>query len=271
MPLCTIRREGPVLEKSSQLQTIGLAARDSRWPRAAQSASICLFLVRSHLPAPRWHAGHRRHTTSRSRRAFAPELCLESHRPHGEGRGECRVPNAPAASCALGVVEYAHEYSQRRHRKHPAFPTQWFYGLLRALPGDQALLTPSSARRVGVVANLAPASGRQNHTASPSATASARLTLRRVHRIPPNVRDDRETPLLERRDGDSKSQNYEKRKRFFSSRDLDGPISLKGLRKLRRKKFAERCLVSAYGVPHVRKTARRANRDGGLTSCGEPA
>ena len=152
---------------------------------------------------------------------------------HGGGRGECRMPNASAASCALGVVEYAHEYSQRRHRKHPAFPTQWFYGLLRALPGDQALLTPSSARRVGVVANLAPASGRQNHTASPSATASARLTLRRVHRIPPNVHDDRDTPLLERRDGDNKSQNYEKQKRLFSSGELDGPISLKGLRKLR--------------------------------------
>ena len=39
----------------------------------------------------------------------------------------------PGAHCTrslvrAGVVEYAHEYSQRRHRKHPAFPTQWFYG-----------------------------------------------------------------------------------------------------------------------------------------------
>jgi hypothetical protein len=46
--------------------------------------------------------------------------------------------------CAL-VLEYAHEYSQRRHRKHPAFPTQWFYGLLRAFPGDRAFLPPSFA------------------------------------------------------------------------------------------------------------------------------
>ena len=46
--------------------------------------------------------------------------------------------------CAL-VLEYAHEYSQRRHRKHPAFPTQWFYGLYRALPGDRAFLPPSFA------------------------------------------------------------------------------------------------------------------------------
>jgi hypothetical protein len=40
----------------------------------------------------------------------------------------------PGAQCTrslvrAGVVEYAHQYSQRRHRKHPAFPTQWFYGL----------------------------------------------------------------------------------------------------------------------------------------------
>src|SRR3979490_1484325 len=29
--------------------------------------------------------------------------------------------------------------------EHPAFPAQWFYGLLRALPGDRAFLSPSSA------------------------------------------------------------------------------------------------------------------------------
>jgi hypothetical protein len=50
----------------------------------------------------------------------------------------------PGAQCTrslvrAGVVKYAHQYSQRRHRNHPAFPTQWFYGLLRALPGDEFL------------------------------------------------------------------------------------------------------------------------------------
>src|SRR6478672_11339627 len=44
------------------------------------------------------------------------------------------------------------------------------YGLLRALPGDRALLPPSPARSL-LLANLAPASGRQNHTTSPSASA----------------------------------------------------------------------------------------------------
>ena len=30
--------------------------------------------------------------------------------------------------------------------KRPAFPAQWFYGLLRALPGDRAFLPPSPAK-----------------------------------------------------------------------------------------------------------------------------
>jgi hypothetical protein len=40
-----------------------------------------------------------------------------------------------------------------------------FNGLLRALPGDRALLPPSPARCGRIFADLAPASGRQDHTA----------------------------------------------------------------------------------------------------------
>jgi hypothetical protein len=49
-------------------------------------------------------------------------------------------------------------------------------------------------------ATLTPASGRQDHTTSPSASAPPVLRRRRVHRSPPHARDDRETPLLVRRD-----------------------------------------------------------------------
>jgi hypothetical protein len=42
------------------------------------------------------------------------------------------------------------------------------YGLLRALPGDHACLTPSPAR---LLADLTPALGRQNHTTWPYASA----------------------------------------------------------------------------------------------------
>src|SRR6266404_3783005 len=58
--------------------------------------------------------------------------------------------------------------SPRSHRNDPAFPAQWFYGLLRALPGDQACLTPSPAR---LIADLTPALGRQNDTTWPYASA----------------------------------------------------------------------------------------------------
>src|SRR5450631_1209919 len=82
------------------------------------------------------------------------------------------------------------------------------------------------------LANLTPASGRQNHTASPSVTASARLTLRRGHRIPPNVRDDRDTPLLARRDGETKAQISVKRKRNIFAPGLGSLIMLKRQTKL---------------------------------------
>jgi hypothetical protein len=44
-------------------------------------------------------------------------------------------------------------------------------------------------------ANLTPASGRQDHTTSPSASGALVRSAIRVHRIPPRVRDDRDTPL----------------------------------------------------------------------------
>src|ERR1700737_412654 len=77
--------------------------------------------------------------------------------------------------------------------KRPAFPAQWFYGLFRALPGDRACLPPSSALRL---ANLTPASGRQDHTTSPSARSALVFGAARVHRIPPPTSVTiRETPL----------------------------------------------------------------------------
>src|SRR6266404_4826430 len=93
--------------------------------------------------------------------------------------------------------------SPRSHRNDPAFPAQWFYGLLRALPGDQACLTPSPAL---LLADLTPALGRQNDTTWPYASASfvrlavARLTPPRPpHPVPRFVTCA--TPLLSERDG----------------------------------------------------------------------
>ena len=59
-----------------------------------------------------------------------------------------------------------------------------FNGFLRALLGDRALLSPSPARCAGIIANLTPASGRQDHTTLPSAPARFVFARRCVHRIP---------------------------------------------------------------------------------------
>ena len=72
-------------------------------------------------------------------------------------------------------------------------PRNGFNGFLRALPGDQACLTPSSAL---LIADLTPASGRQNHTTSPSASARFVKRTARVHRIPfPTLMTLRNAPL----------------------------------------------------------------------------
>src|SRR5258706_10579449 len=93
-------------------------------------------------------------------------------------------------------MKKAHERSHYRFRRiTPAFPAEWFYGLLRALPGDQAYLTPSPAL---LIADLTPASGRQNDTTWPYASRP-----RSSRALPPSTasrpafRDDaRSAPLV---------------------------------------------------------------------------
>jgi hypothetical protein len=95
------------------------------------------------------------HGAAMSRRE-APELCVEIRaiskeaqrypkRGAGDpqGRRECRALDAPAA---LRAKMESTQASHHGHTgKHPAFPAQWFYGFLRALLGDRALLPPSQA------------------------------------------------------------------------------------------------------------------------------
>src|SRR5258707_12664752 len=76
----------------------------------------------------------------------------------------------PGARCTGGLACKIAKKRTRAYRfsgGNPAFPAQWFYGLLRALLGDQACFTPSSPL---LIADLTPPSGRQNHTTSPYAS-----------------------------------------------------------------------------------------------------
>jgi len=119
-----------------------------------------------------------------------PSYCLGSPSKSG-GRRESRVLAAPIAS---------HAHKKRTSvvatgsAKQSDLPCAMVYGLFRALLGDRAFLPPSLADRS---ANLTPASGRQDHTALPSAINIVRLaTPKRPPHPAPNVRDDREAPLL---------------------------------------------------------------------------
>jgi hypothetical protein len=144
-----------------------------------------------------------------------PVTSALSHR----GRREYRAPGAPAAACAKVEVEST-RVSQVTP-KTPGIPRAMVYGLLRALPGDRALLPPSPLRSL-LLKDLTPASRRQDHTTSPSASGALVRSALRVHRIPPHVRDDRETPLRKRRDGWEYINDLLFRKnRIFLSEGLD--------------------------------------------------
>ena len=126
-------------------------------------------------------------------RLDAPEVCQEFPCAPLRGRGEYRVHAAPAFSCANVHKRNAHEHTGSAEAIRHS-PRNGFNGFLRALPGDRAFLPPSSLRSL-LPRNLTPASGRQDHTTSPSASRAVRYRRISVHRIPLRDRDDHESPL----------------------------------------------------------------------------
>ena len=77
---------------------------------------------------------------------------------------------------------------------HPAFPARWFYGLCRALPGDEFLLPPSLTDWRLIESPVGPdnlhqldtSNGCQDHTVLPSA-ASSRHPPRPARMLPEEV------------------------------------------------------------------------------------
>ena len=100
---------------------------------------------------------------------------------------------APAVSCAIAQQELCTR-AYRFGGSIPAFPAQWLYGLLRALPGENSSFASVARERLSLLANLTPALRRPNHTTSPYASAILVSHGIRVHRIPPRVRDDGRRP-----------------------------------------------------------------------------
>jgi hypothetical protein len=129
----------------------------------------------------------------------------------------------PGAGCARSLVckwKKAHKHSRHGHTGNTRHsPRNGFNGFLRALPGDRAFLPPSLAN---FPASLTPASGRQDHTTSPSASCAARLAAPSASTASrPAFRDDREPPLCGTgRDGSIAVSTKSKSEIFFE-RGLD--------------------------------------------------
>src|SRR6266403_5649515 len=107
----------------------------------------------------------------------APEPLMNL--PPKEGVGNAGCPLHPRPRVHLVLVERTRVTTSTP--ESPDIPARnGFNGFLRALPGDRAVLPPSSADRFlskpgwadSNSANLTPASGRQDHTTSPYAATS---------------------------------------------------------------------------------------------------
>jgi hypothetical protein len=86
---------------------------------------------------------YRSQTQLRNPAARRARVVHETFALNLRGRGECRVPAAPAASRAK---QKAHEQVTTGPPETPGIPARnGFNGLFRALPGDEFVLSPSSA------------------------------------------------------------------------------------------------------------------------------
>jgi hypothetical protein len=149
---------------------------------------------------------------------FAPELCQFVRPSKSRARGMPGAQCTRSLVCAY-VVEYAHEYSQRRHRNHPAFPTQWFTAYSALSPVRRAFWPPSV---VGLIENcdlsisvgMPGPHGLAVRIRVVRRRANSALQLRHVHRIPrPTFVTTAKRPSWRARDVSSKHQFRKKRKR----------------------------------------------------------
>jgi hypothetical protein len=174
-----------------------------------------------------------------------------------------RAWGMPGAQCTRSlvcevVVQHAHEYSQRSHRKSPGIPARnGFNGFLRALPGDRAFLSPSLAKiasrklDAGVEASGPHDFSVRKQNALVSSAAC-------VHRIQPRVRDDRDTPLVWGGRRGYKSDLRFRKTRIFLQRGWTTQITLIRLRKsdFARKGTGARQRPAAQMQPTGRRDAR---------------
>ena len=122
-----------------------------------------------------------------------PELyALFSSPKKQRAQGKPDAQSAPAASYAK--VKSIRD-SHHRFAGVPGLPCATVLTVSFALSlVSRAFLPPSPVRCARIVTELISASGYQDHATSPSAFVALVLRHCRVHRIPPNVRDDGQRP-----------------------------------------------------------------------------
>ena len=136
--------------------------------------------------------------TSHSRGAKRPELYNYDtlHRNRGaQGRPGARCTRGLACNCAQRTRTRAYRFSGNT----PAFPAQWLYSLLRALPGERLFCHRRRANLARLDASTA-ASGPHDFAVRftpPSSVMASASTA-----TCPNVRDDGRRPSTGQ-DGDS--------------------------------------------------------------------
>ena len=123
-------------------------------------------------------------------RRWSPEVCIFVW-PLFEirGRREDRVLAAPAVSRAICANKRAHEHTGQL--EHSGLPCAMALRLTSCSSRRTAFLPPSPAL---LIACLAPAPRRPNHTTSPYASGAYVYRALSVHRISPRVRDDGQRP-----------------------------------------------------------------------------
>jgi hypothetical protein len=170
-----------------------------------------LALCRLPGPRPEERAGARRtghakqdDTASRSRGAWRPSFSI--HRPSSEteGAGKTGCPSHPWSACNKKARGRTTGTSRTTGLPCAMVLTVSFV-LSPVRPGFVVTVraTPKASSRPRQCAGAlrgAPASGRQDHTTSPSAIRHSSRDVSRPSHPAANVRDDREAPLLRQRD-----------------------------------------------------------------------
>ena len=113
-----------------------------------------------------------RHCDLAARRARSYALTMPSRKQRAQGKPGAHDTRSRAQKCTRRTAGAP---------EHPAFPAQWFFGLCRALPGDEFLLPPSLTDWRLIEGPVGPdnlhqldtSNGCQDHTVLPSAASSS--------------------------------------------------------------------------------------------------